>query len=334
MRGHMVMLAALLIVVGGCGVPEDEYDAVVSERDSLLEYRYQLEAEHGILGEQYKALEAVSNELGGENQALILENENLQAELSDLRPVVDDEALRLEIEGLRQERDQLLSAIEKISVAASELAGTRPAYWAGYACTGSMRPFFNCGDVGIYLASPEVGDIGVGDVVDFPEYTFSQDSGETQCSFPALPYEGKYFAHRVIAKRTEGDTTYYLTKGDANVDADPCWIPFTYVNSKLIRVLEDVRPEDVIDTTEYDAALEIYRRVQRRYNELESTYDEEIVYYQQVEAAYLSGVVSYGTYLPARESMETAQQELIEVSLLLDEAEKEFRRIEVETFGE
>lgn len=371
MLRQTLLLAVTLLVLAACGVPKEEYGAVVSERNSLLEYQQQLEEKHGALVEQYDALkgkneelEAANGELGQENQALALEKESLlaenkvladknseletevsrlgeveverdalQAELTELRPLVDDEALRLEIEKLRQERDQLLSAIDKIRVAASELAGTRPAYWAGFACTGSMEPYFDCGDVGIYLADPEVEEIEVGDVIDFPEYTFTKGAGEPACSFPALPYEGIYLVHRVIAKRIEGDTTYYQTKGDANVNPDPCWIPYTYVNSKLIRVLADVRPEDVIDTTEYDAALEIYRRLERRYNELKSAYDEKLANYEQARAAYRSGGISYGSYLSAWENLEKAKLELNEISRLRNEAEKEFRRIEAETFG-
>ena len=461
MHRHTVLLAvtATLLVLAACGVPKDEYAAVVSERDSLEEHQHQLEENYGILVEQYDALKvrnqelkAVNNELGESNKMLALRNENLvaantaledsgkelelknesliaenkelgdkttelearnegleseiarlqeqgrvlvaqvtdleasvsnlsgrlesqeaevsrledvlekagtelkavtverdalQDELTQLRPLVDDEALMLEIEELRQERDQLISAIDRIRAASSELAGSRPAFWSRFMCTGSMEPFIDCGDVGIYLVDPGVGEIEVGDVIDFPSGAFHpacppwadtlsecRSLLEFMCVFPLFIDGGTYTVHRVVAKTVVDGVTYYQTKGDANVEVDFCQVPYPRVKGKLIRVLVDVRPEDVIDTTEYDAALERYRGLQRKYNELKAVYDERKAYYEAVQKGYESGDYSYGSYYAAWESLEEARLELNEVVPLLNEAIDELERIKAETFGE
>ncbi len=129
------------------------------------------------------------------------------------------------------------------AAATLELVDTRPTFRTGFACTGSMEPTIDCRDVGIFLLNPRAEEIRVGDVIIFTGYTAHRTLEGIACRFHSLPHATRLIAHRVIAERTEGGVPYYQTKGDAYIEADPCWIPYPYVHSKLIKLLKGAANE-------------------------------------------------------------------------------------------
>jgi hypothetical protein len=251
-----------------------------------------------------------------------------ETELAELRPLVDDEALLREMGELRVERDQLLNAITTISTVSAELeGGAYPSSWSKYACTRSMAPLLDCGDVGIYLNNPTEAQIGVGDVL---AYWTPSVTGEGGCQYSTKVTRT---VHRVVAISTLGMSTQYQTRGDANVNNDLCWVPHASVRGKLIRAFHDVRPEDDILVEEYDLALNKYRRLQREYNELLSEYEDYLNYYNAIADGYYSGVYSYNAVTYAYNLKEDARIELNALISVLNKAGDNFTRIKFETFG-
>jgi len=400
-RKYAVFLGVFSLFLVACGVPEEQYDAVVAERDSLQSSLLELEDTLEIVITQNDTLEidldalttqnhmnaakidelettrvtlsannlelagdvagletniydigilnssfeAKIEELGSEVEELTSDNlllvdqarmaeaitTEFQIELAELRPLVDDEELLREMGELREERDQLLSAITTINTVSAELAGgIYPSYWSRYTCTRSMVPLLDCGDAGIYVANPTAAQIRMGDVVTYLTPSFTREGGVLTCQYPA---DATHTIHRVVAIRTLGVTKQYQTKGDAEVGNDLCWIPHASVHGKLIRVLHDVRPEDDIFVEEYDLALNRYRRLKREHNKSSSEYENHLNYYNVVVVGYYSGEYTYNSVLYTFNRVEDARIELNALTLPFNKALDELNRIRFETFG-
>jgi hypothetical protein len=117
-------------------------------------------------------------------------------------------------------------------------------YVSGFACTGSMRPTIDCGDEAVLLKPPFPEPLMVGDIISF--------SPDISCRYYKNHHISK--AHRIIAVRIEEGTTYYTTKGDATLNPDPCEVTIDQIDGKLVEIRKGVRPQDIIDTSEYDLA--------------------------------------------------------------------------------
>ena len=102
---------------------------------------------------------------------------------------------------------------------------------AGFKCTGSMEPRITCLDSATRLENFNPEDIVVGAVISFtPTAACELDSGPV--------------AHRVMSIRESSGTYLYWPKGDANADADGCWIPHTNVDSYMIELHRNTHAEN------------------------------------------------------------------------------------------
>ncbi len=99
-------------------------------------------------------------------------------------------------------------------------------FWSGRpVCTGSMEPTFGCNDV-LIMYKPTQPDIDKGSIIGFN----SPDPRNSNC----------YAAtHRVIGVTYYQGQTWFKTKGDANLLADPCYVPFNAILFKVIGIIYD-----------------------------------------------------------------------------------------------
>ncbi len=130
--------------------------------------------------------------------------------------------------------DLVAQLTERPAIRYALLPGTPPIYLNAevavtgrIACTGSMIPVIDCGDVTIgYVPGPD--HIQVGDIIVFKERGLFCDR-----------YTGEEIIHRVIEVKTEGGIVSFKTRGDANFAADPCPVLFTDVVEKIIGIIYD-----------------------------------------------------------------------------------------------
>ena len=93
-------------------------------------------------------------------------------------------------------------------------------------CTGSMEPFITCLDHALYRPYPAADAIRVGSVISF-----------TSCKLRGV-------IHRVVQIREVAGKRYYQTKGDANDQADHCWVQYEDIDALIIRVERNMVPEN------------------------------------------------------------------------------------------
>ena len=95
----------------------------------------------------------------------------------------------------------------------------------GVLCTGSMEPAITCLDRATWLENVRPEDIVVGAVVSWRTF---EDCGVA--------------VHRVVDVKVEDGTYYYLTKGDANLEPDGCWIPDTHIDGYVLELSKNAEP--------------------------------------------------------------------------------------------
>jgi hypothetical protein len=174
-------------------------------------------------------------------------------------------------------------------------------YRSGFACTGSMRPTIDCGDEGVFLKPPFQEPLMVGDVISF--------SPDESCRHYKNHNVSK--AHRIIAVRVEGGTSFYTTQGDAASAPDPCEVTIEQIDGKLVEIKKGVRPQDIIDTSEYDLAKERVRLLKAEYEGLRASYDQSKAEYdaqgeeyQLLLASYEQGHAGYQEVLEFHQGLE------------------------------
>ncbi len=96
----------------------------------------------------------------------------------------------------------------------------KDAVWARFADTNSMDPFLDYGTNAIEIKPSSASQIQPGDII---AYTTDNFNGTV--------------IHRVIDKGTDGKGTYFIAKGDNNVDADPKKIRFNQIRYVLVAVI-------------------------------------------------------------------------------------------------
>jgi chromosome segregation ATPase len=142
----------------------------------------------------------------------------------------------------------------------------------------------------------------VGDVISF--------SSDLSCRYYKNQNASK--AHRITSIRNEGGVAYYTTRGDAANNADLCETTIDQVDGKLVEVRKGVRPQDVIDTTEYDLAKEFVNHLKDQYDELKTqfdqakaAYDDRGEEYQEMVTSYADGRAEYQDVLEFHQQLET-----------------------------
>ena len=201
---------------------------------------------------------------------------------------------------------------------------------SGFACTGSMRPALDCGDEAVFLKPPFPAPLAVGDVVSF--------SVDIACRYYKSQDIAK--AHRIIDIGYEGIRPLYTTQGDASSNPDPCEVTLDQVDGLLVEVRKGVRPQDIIDASEYDIAklavtqlkdeyyrqLDLYEVEKAAYEALVEEYNSLVEHYQRGDVSYQVVSEFYESLEERRTSLNARRQGLNELSdrinLAIDEVDR------------
>lgn len=190
-------------------------------------------------------------------------------------------------------------------------------YRSGFACTGSMRPTIDCGDEGVFLKPPFPEPLVVGDVISF--------SPEESCRHYRNHDISK--AHRIISIRAESGTDYYTTQGDSALTPDDCEVTIDQIDGKLVEVNKGSRPQDVIDTAEYDAAKEKVRRLKEQYQNQRAAYDQRKAEYDSRGEEYEQLVNRYRERRASYQEVTQFQEELEEERVALNRLREELNSL-------
>ena len=167
------------------------------------------------------------------------ENAALTSDLSTVIRQLTDKSAEYEtllqeggtVEALRVDKDNLLGEIEALRSSIRELENQRmpllvQSQTLGFRCTGSMEPKITCLDSASWLRNFSPEDIAIGTVILFTA------TPECELGLGTL-------SHRVMDIKKVQGAHYYWPKGDANADADGCWIPDTNVFGYIIELHKD-----------------------------------------------------------------------------------------------
>lgn len=225
------------------------------------------------------------------------------------------------IEAIVQRRlSELLAADSPSILEASQFPTLSPVndstgehYRSGFACTGSMRPTIDCGDEGVFLKPPFPEPLRVGDIISF--------SSDVSCRYYKNQNISK--AHRITSIRTESGIEYFTTKGDATNNSDACESTLSQIDGKLVEIRKGVRPQDVIDTAEYDLAKESVSDLKDQYEDQKAKFDlNKAAYdgrgeeYQALVNSYTDGEADYQLVVDFYQQLET---ERIDLNLAKDQ---------------
>ncbi len=269
-----------------------------------------LKAELGVTTEQLDAqtsrnetltadLLESSEELGrntAENKALATNLETVTRQLADKS--ADYDTLLHEagtLEDLRADKDTLLSEIEALRSSIRELERQRiplivHSQTQGFRCTGSMEPKITCLDSASWLRNFNPEDVTVGSVIVFTP-TAECEIGQGTVS------------HRVLDIREVEGTYYFWPKGDANPDADGCWIPDTNVYGYMVELHKDTHPQNTA--------------LRNRVNSAKAKRDETFATYKAAEETYNQRYQAYCGHSPDACSLDPAR--VAELDRLYDE---------------
>ena len=290
-----------LVMFIGCGIPQETYDNLVQEQVALQDRLSSLEEQHTSLQGRYEEIRHQQSNLQVSYDAAILENEvqtqrenSLSERLDSLRDELESQSKRnqeletensslsLTIEDIsnqykqaQEEMSNLRAINASISASVSELEARLSDYYVGgFFCTGSMAPYIECGDEVVWKGTVDPTDISVRTVIGF----------QAPASCGSL--SGKLIAHRVTEIRIVNGEPVYQTQGDNNSSPDPCWILLQNVRGVLALLREDARPEDVVDTAQYERAKQEAQNIQAQYDLYESEFRAAEASSEQAEEIY------------------------------------------------
>ena len=195
----------------------------------LSEENRTLAHDKSVLAGRYSNLEQEHNQLSMKFTALDQEYANWQLVNGTVAGLESKAgALRAEVAQLEERRRPLILADERVR---------------GFACTGSMNPAITCLDTATWLYDFQPEDIVVDATISF----------KSNACWPNDPPNSNT-AHRVAAIRVIAGVYHYWPKGDANSQADGCWVPHTAVNGYVIEVHKNTRPENATLRNNVNAA--------------------------------------------------------------------------------
>ena len=133
----------------------------------------------------------------------------------------------------------------------------------GFYCTGSMEPSITCLDEVSVQTEFAPEDIQEGFVIEF----------EPSCpTGDGLEHRGA--SHRAVDVKVEDGKHYYWPKGDANREADGCWIPAADVTGYVVGVHQNARPENQPLRTEVNQAKVALHGLLDRYCSIDVKVDD------------------------------------------------------------
>lgn len=224
-------LQAAKVALAGIRVELVEAESQVT---TLTGAKSDLEGRLGEMTQRFEARDAEYTTLHAQHQRLSQaagDVDELEAEVTRLRGEVDT---------LEERRRPLLLAMQ----------GTRV---EGFLCTGSMEPKLTCLDTATWMQDFAPHEIVRGAIISFDNRACWSDA------------VGGRSAHRVVERRIVGGVYYYWPKGDAQANADGCWVPHTAVDGYVIEVqrnavLANERLRDGVNASQaaYSTAWEDY----------------------------------------------------------------------------
>ena len=99
--GGILLLVSLLLI--GCGVPKEDYEAVVAERDSTLAELQSVQSELNSTQSELNSTQSELNSTQAEASDLSSELEQKQQQLSEVQSILDSITPKLEIQRLLAE---------------------------------------------------------------------------------------------------------------------------------------------------------------------------------------------------------------------------------------
>ncbi len=302
--------------------------ALGAQAQNLRETIARLDTEKGTLEASLTAAQTTNETLTGDLAAAIVLQDELRRELGDVNTQVhglseenrtlahDKSVLAGRYSHLEQEHDQLstkFTALDQeyetwrlVNGTVADLestAGTlrteiarlearhKPLILArtaerGSFCTGSMEPKKTCLDTATYLLDFDPADIVVGTVIAF----------ESQACWPDEPAHSNT-SHRVVDTSYRNGIYFFWPKGDANSEADGCWVPHTAVNGYMIEVHKNTRPENATLRNNVNSAMVAYEAARNALPAAENAVGAAEISLTAAKNAYYRARDEYNSYL-------------------------------------
>ena len=205
------------------------------------------------------------------------------AELNEQFDNVRQTAISIEEMGLRA--DALRTEIARLEARHKPLVLARTAE-RGSLCTGSMEPKKTCLDTATYLLDFDPADIVVGTVISF----------ESQSCWPDEPAYSNT-SHRVKDTSYRNGIYFFWPKGDANSEADGCWVPHTAVNGYMIEVHKNTTPDNATLRNNVNSTRVAYEAARNALPAAENAVGATRISLKAAENAYYRARDEYNSYL-------------------------------------
>ena len=208
---------------------DESQDELLTSRTAYTELENQhtaLEDEFGTLNTQHQSITRLYEDLDQEHETLTSEHRELTGQYDDLTREVGTleqlsgqvTALEAEIKRLEEMRRPLILASDR----------------NGFLCTGSMEPKLTCLDEATWVRNPRPEEITVGTTIHFTPSCWPEEDDTYSDGI----------AHRVMDVKIENGVYSYWPKGDANREADGCWVPFDHVQGYIVEIHKGVHPQN------------------------------------------------------------------------------------------
>ena len=250
-------------------VKEEQDDALVAYEEQRKQLDGELTATRQSLAESYTEIEKGNVEIEKGNSEI----RRLDSELAKANTTIIE--LDTSSQRLQQNYNELVAANGTIDEIANEarrlrteiaqlererkplILGRGTAERAGFLCTGSMEPKITCLDEATWLTDFDPADIVVGATIAYAPACWGDPDG---------------VAHRVVDVVTRDGIHYFWTKGDANLEADGCWVPENDVEGYIVKIHKNVAMENAYLREQVNNARTAFLNAAALYAERYDTY--------------------------------------------------------------
>lgn len=254
-------------------------------------------------------------DLGGDVTLLQTANAGLTAQVTALQAEVDRnsvQGIQEEIDDLKNQRDSLAAKVKQLATLVEKYVSDPDIVTtsSGIACTGSMLPLLHCGDLVIEQTNLKHRDIQEGDIISF----------QRRDCFTGRTLTDAIIMHRVV----DIDGGWFVTQGDNNYTVDSCRLPLINVTGKLLAFVEDIYPEHIMETANYEAIKTRFNDLQGRFDRDLANYQEQVEVLEDAEDDYNDGSISYSKYTDVYDDTEDDRLSLVDLAEELNELRANF----------